>query len=404
MTRERNLAERVRALRLFCAGLVGGVLLGLVWILSPVVRIRVGTLVTERIGHLTANTEYWFRRRDPATVKGWEINIFITGLTVCNEIILEKISERMTVIRSRLVLYLYFATQRLFPRNRIWINLDSTGTFDYAAWNNDRRLFLPLSEAERGRGAEILESLGIPSDADYVCFAARDSAYLNDSSTTKNPGGWAYHDHRDVDIENFMPMAEEMAARGYWVLRMGAVVSAPLQTDNPRIIDYASYHRSAFGDVFLLGNSKFFIGDTAGIYRFASSFGRPVGLTNMTPLAYLNTGSGPNNNLVMPKRIRRVGDGTLLSLKDELESGADDFTTDQKFLDAGMMLVQNSAAEIASMARELDARIDGTWRDLPEDEELQQRFWSLIPEDHRLYGSPDRVATGFLRENRDFLN
>ena len=52
----------------------------------------------------------------------------------------------------------------------------------------------------------------------------------------------------------------------------------------------------------------------------------------------------------------------------------------------------------------MDERIKGTWQSTEEEEELQQRFWSLFKpsELNRVFLS--RIGAEFLRQNRELLD
>ena len=108
----------------------------------------------------------------------------------------------------------------------------------------DSPLPLNFSPEEEKLGQETLQKLGIPKNANFVCFSNRESAYLKKAYPHTN---WDYHDYRDSNIKNYIPAMEEMVRQGYYVLRMGSVVKEPLEINNPRIIDYAwSLERNEF--------------------------------------------------------------------------------------------------------------------------------------------------------------
>jgi putative glycosyltransferase (TIGR04372 family) len=195
-------------------------------------------------------------------------------------------------------------------------------------------------------------------------------------------------------------MAEWLASRNIWVLRMGAVVAKPFVSDNPRIIDYASHHRSDFGDIFLLGHCKFFVGDTAGMMDVCQIMHVPVALTNLVPITHLYPVPG---SMVMVKKYRRVSEKDFIPYREVVEKGYDGFQMSHQYDEVGIELTENTPEEILDMVQELNARIDGTWVTTPEDEELHARFWSIFPPGHPSHGCPARVPIYFLRRNRDLL-
>ena len=93
--------------------------------------------------------------------------------------------------------------------------------------------------------------MGIGADDWFVCMHARDTSYLREWRP-EYADAWDKVDFKNASIESYVKAAEYIAAQGGFVLRYGAVVEKPFPvTDNPRIIDYATKHRSDFMDIFL---------------------------------------------------------------------------------------------------------------------------------------------------------
>ena len=51
----------------------------------------------------------------------------------------------------------------------------------------------------------------------------------------------------------------------------------------------------------------------------------------------------------------------------------------------------------------MDERLKGTWQTTEEDEELQQRFWSLFRKSELHGVIKARIGGDFLRQNKDLL-
>ena len=70
---------------------------------------------------------------------------------------------------------------------------------------------LALTAADKQRGLQLLEALGIPAGSAWVCIHNRDSKYLASSvpSLKFAPGGsWAYHSYRDFAVKTLVLAAE----------------------------------------------------------------------------------------------------------------------------------------------------------------------------------------------------
>lgn len=380
---------------MFCLMVIGTCIVLPLVLLRPIIRVRIGILIYQRIGHLAANTEYWMRKNS-LQPKADEINVFFSSPKAANRQLLKMISRKVSVIKSALLSNILFETQKKWPKLSVWIPLDTLGPFDYQVWSNSKPQ-LSFTEAEIIKGRNLLRAMGIPEGAPYVCFSVRDNAYLD----MKFPGGdHHYHDYRDADIENCRLMAEWLAGQGIWVLRMGAVIEKPFISENPQIVDYAVKHRTDFGDIFLLGHCKFFVGDTAGVFWPAAILGVPVALANIVPITHLIPISG---SMLLPKKYRKVGTNNELPYREIVRMGADGYLFTEEYHKAGIELVENTPEEILGMVKEINARIDGTWVSTPEDEELHEKFWSIFPPGHPSSNCPVRVPIDFLRLNRSLI-
>ena len=145
---------------------------------------------------------------------------------------------------------------------------------------------LQFTDKEVARGEAGLRMMGIPTSTPFVCLIVRDSAFLDAHS----PRDWSYHNYRDSDIQNYVLAAEELADRGYFVIRMGAKVRETIKSSHPRVIDYAANGmRSDFMDVYLGAKCEFCISAVAGFDAVPFIFRRPIVWVNFVPFGYLPT-------------------------------------------------------------------------------------------------------------------
>lgn len=145
---------------------------------------------------------------------------------------------------------------------------------------------ISFTEEEKHYAQETLQMRGIPLNSKFICFSSRDSVYLN---TIIPKNDWSYHDYRDFSIYNCVSAVEELSKRGYFVFRMGAATKEVLDTDNPKIIDYANRFRDGFLDIYLLGNCYFFLGSHSGINSVPMIFRRPRAVVNVIPISDVHT-------------------------------------------------------------------------------------------------------------------
>jgi putative glycosyltransferase (TIGR04372 family) len=194
---------------------------------------------------------------------------------------------------------------------------------------------------------------------------------------------------------------EEMARRGYYGLRMGALVKEPLKSTHPRIIDYASSLRNDFLDIYLSSRCHFFLGCASGIDEVPKAFRRPVLYVNFIPLNLLHVLN--TVKLFIPKRLWLRAEKRFLTFSEILNSDIGAFCHTQQYEQAGIEAVNNTAQEITDVVAEMEERLKSAWLDAPEDEELQQIFWSKFSKDSLRRGVASRIGRDFLRQNKDLL-
>lgn len=388
---------------------------GVIRLLHPWFLVRFGDLIASRVGHFAGNTELYLCERDADInqPKQRHVDIFCMLAPVSNKQLATMWKRVIPHIWPSWLLASVRRLNQAMPGYELYVVGKNT-QHDRDVHNLLDRFppHLQFTDEEEARGKAGLRELGIPEGAPYVCLMVRDSAYL---TSHQLPGhqkaDFSYHDYRDCDIQNFVLAAEELAGRGYFVVRMGAKVHEAINTPHPRVIDYATNGmRTDFMDVYLGAKCTFCLTSGTGWDSIAwSTFRRPVVVTNCVPIGYSVTFS--SKFLLTAKRLISSDQRRELSLREisaqgigaELNGNADKLKNIQ--------FVENTPEEIRDVAIEMTERLNGTWREHEGDEALQKRFWELFPTDAvsianggALHGQiRARFGASFLRANRDWL-
>ncbi|MBN1870833.1 MAG: TIGR04372 family glycosyltransferase [Candidatus Omnitrophica bacterium] len=364
---------------------------------DSLIRVRIGKLEDDRIGHLAHNTDIYLRRMKMGKKVWREWHLMVCDKTA-NRQLLSMIKRRLCVLEHPIFLKFYKAARGWSYPSRIWADMPC----DYGAFEEYRIVKPPLSftEEENARGQNQLLRMGIPVEKSFVCMNARDNRYLKEQWVGGKKNDWQDQDFRNSNIDTFLPGAEYLASQGIYVLRMGHTVADPLMTTNERIIDYATRWRSDFMDVFLTGHGKFFLGDTAGLHCVALAFGVPVAAANWIPIRYTPPGK---QDLFIPKKLWDISRKRFLTFKEIIEGVIDRWEHAEQYIRSGIEPVSNTPEEILELVKEMNERIDGVWTPDEEDEELQMRYRALFPPSHYSYGFHARVGADFLRKNQDLL-
>ena len=252
---------------------------------------------------------------------------------------------------------------------------------------------------EEKKGIQVLKSLGIQRDREYICLHSRDSAFLDAACPQRD---WKYHNYRDSHIQNYVPAAEAMAKCGYYAIRMGAVVKDPVYSSNPKIIDYATNgQRTDFNDIYIASHCRFFLGSDGGPSIIPEMFRIPMVYVNWSLILFISV--WVTKALIIFKKFYLKDQNRFMTFSEimNLEFGGRD--TNEIFDKLDLELIENTPEEIHAVTVEMDERLNGTWQTTKEDEELQQRFWALFGPDK--LKSPDlRIGADYLRKNKDLLD
>jgi putative glycosyltransferase (TIGR04372 family) len=367
----------------------------LVRLLRPLVVVRFRPL-SNRIGQFVGSTEIYLCQHDLGMHSGRIIDLFYFQRTVPNNFVKSKWQKQLHVYPF---IYPLDRINRMIPGGSSHI-VPMPSIRDLNGYMEKAKIHFTFTQDEEDKGRAALESFGIPDGAPFVCFQARDPAYLDER--TGLTGQFAYHNYRDTDINTYLPAVNSLSELGYYSLRMGAIVKSPIQSENPRIIDYSTKHRTEFMDIYLSAQCSFYIIDTAGMCAVTGAFRRPILFVNFAPLEIVHTWR--EGVLTIPKKYWLAREQRYMNTSEILESGAGLFRAVDHFKEMGIELFDNTPEEISAAALEMDARLSGTWNTTKEDEEFQERFWSLFKPGDWNMEFRSRIGAQFLRENPYFLD
>ena len=379
-------------------------------LIKPWLLIRIGYLYGSRIGHLAANTELYLCERDAGinVPKQRYVDVFFMTKPICNHQLF-TMWKRILFIGPVWIFWPVHALNNLFlggVAHRIGDNTQN----DRDTHNLLDRFppHLKFTADEVSRGEAGLRAIGIPAGSPFICLSVRDSGYL---SLHYPLGDWRYHNFRDSNIQNFVLAAEELADRGYYVIRMGAKVNKAMKTTHPKVIDYAvNGMRSDFMDIYLGAKCEFLISSGAGWDAVPTwLFRKQAVFVNLVPLGY--TVSYSDRFLSTTKRHILSEKNHELTLSEIFTTGVGFCMSTSDYESKGIRLIENTPEEIRDIVIEMAERLNGTWQPHEEDELLQKRFWEIFPTDaisdfngRPLHGEiRARFGADFLRNNKNWL-
>ena len=367
-------------------------------LVRPWLLVRWAGLRSERIGHFSLNTELYLCERDAGINMPSRRHVdlfYFGGKPICN-CQLAIMWRRVLRVWPWWVLAPISRVNRLLPDGLDHeIGNNTQGDRDVHNLLDQLPSHLTFTAREEARGEAGLRAMGISPGAPFVCLVVRDSAYLDAHMPVVD---WSYHNYRDSNIQNYVLAAEELAERGYFVIRTGAKVQEPIKTKHPWVIDYATNGmRSDFMDVYLAAKCDFCLSGGSGFSAVFLSLRRPVVAVNVVPLKYLCTFT--TRCIAITKHHFAVQQNRQLTLQGICTYGVSSCSLSADFESKGIRLIENTPEEIRDVAMEMVERLNGTYLARKEDEAMQSRFWEFFPKDE-LHGMiKSRIGTAFLRQN-----
>ena len=391
---------------IFCLPAIPFVIL--IRFLRPILLVRWGNLISSRIGHFAANTELYLCEQDAGINKPKcrYVDVFYMGYKPISNIVLANMWERHLLIAPSWLMTPIAMANKLIPGGRIHeIGNNIQNDRDINNLMNKFPPHLQFTEEEELRGKEGLVKIGIKLGSPFVCLLVRDSSYLS----THLGKDFNYHNYRDTDVQNYVLAAEELASRGYFVIRMGVYVKKAINSTSPKVIDYATNGmRTDFMDIYLGAKCSFCISVGSGFDAIPYIFHRPTVYVNMVPLGYLWTFRENSIGITKHYFNRRLGKELTLNEIFNHGIGFSVYTADYESKD--IELVENTPEEIRDVVIEMAERLNGSWQSVGDDEYLQKLFWKIFPVNAydlrgvRLHGEV-KIYFGakFLRNNRNWL-
>lgn len=356
-------------------------LLPVLYILEPFVKVRFTHIWSDRIGHLCFNTHIFYARRQWNPEPSRTLRL-IFGWKPCNETLFRLWQRVLPLHRSRLLSALHHFTKDVPGWSRFRApmphNLNDYREIDYPG------AILHLNSEEERRGRRLLEEMGADPDGWFVAFHCRDEAFHAERASGTFIDA---RRHRNADVSTYLEAARRIARRGGYAIRMGSLVDKPLpDLGEPRIVDYATHHRSDFGDIYLCARTRFFLGSSSGMHSIPPLFDVPVGMAQQIPGIPVAL---KRQSRYILKMLRDKTTGTILPYREWQRLGLFDvaqlrpWDIFDTYESHGVEVVDNTAEDVADLAEEMLDRHDG----LPDPEEgvrLQEefirRFVSYLPD------------------------
>ena len=348
------------------------------------------TVFTDRVGHLAIEPDCLLKEQALGNISPRKWIILAPPERIANEHLLIYWQQHFKIIRNQAFCFLISSMSRWgLMRYDIDQYIRAIGeaqtAYDiYAQWKSLPPI-LTLSAEDDAWGANMLQKLGLPECAWFVCVHAREGGF--------SPVDEELHSHRNSSIHNTFPAMHEIIKCGGWIIRIGDPSMQRLPAMNC-VIDYAHHPlKSARLDVILCARARFFLGNTSGIALVSTIFGVPCALSNMVPISAMGISAA---DISIPKLHWSLRENRYLTFREIFASKLSRSQYSSDFVNAGIRLEENTAADIKALAREMLNTLDGNIASDAQASRLQQEFISLFQNNHYSFGTASLIGANFI--------
>ena len=370
----------------------------LIKIIKPIFFIRFGCLQSEQIGPCAGQTELNLCEKEHGIQPKKTFDIYNIGnpLFRCN--------NQLIIMWKRIL--------RVYPRSRYFWNIMRSFSFfkshvirttlgerDVHGLLEISPVHLSFTKNEIIQAKKDLLKMNIKDNDKYVLMINRGQKYLSNTQTKAN---YDYHSHRNSSIQDYMPMAEMLAANGNSVIRVGHMVSDIMKNENKKIIEYDhDGFRTELLDIYLGANCRYVVGSDTGYLSVAAAFHRPIVWVNVSHLDQIDCYF--KNWITIFKTYWLKAEKRFMSIKEIFATGVAKYNTNEEFEKKGIELINNTPQQITDAASEMEKRLDGSWQESDEDKNLQKLFWEHCKTSNTYGVIKSKIGAKFLKEIKHLL-
>ena len=360
---------------------------------SPV-PFKIYVLRVDRVGQMAGNQEEIMCEFDLG-LRPREYRVFVHRDRPSNSVLMDM--QKRVLPIYQIFLPLFDVCHKLGGLGVSSMELAGISGFDALQLTSKTKQHLDFTPGEIEQAERECRELGIDPHKPFIPVLSRDASYLKSlQEPTDNDS------YRNVDINTFVPAMEYLADR-FQVMRVGSVVNSTMNTTHKGIFDYSlSGKRSDLLDVFFSAKCHFFFSCGTGLDSITSCcFRKPVLYVNFTPVSVLPILKPWT--LLIPKKYWHLDEQRYLRLSELLETGIADLYTPRALNPHRVVIHDNTPEEVLEAAKEMEARLDGTWVETEEAREMQAKFWSFYRNQSSDHVCVGRIGTHFLKNNPNWL-
>ena len=376
----------------------------MIYIIRPIILIRIGLLSSWRMGHFAHDPEIYLANKNFS--KKNSLDLIVNTKIISNSFLKKKWSKKINFLYPKIGFPIFKINEFLisyfnFPKHHqlLFKSYDGNNLVEKSNQN------ILLNNNEKEDGWKILRSIGVKKNDNIVCLDVRDNAYLSFRFPGRN---WSYQDSRDCDIQKFIPLTKFLNQKGYFVFRMGRKVNKKMNYSHEKYFEYCNSDiQSDFLDVFVASICDFVISTGTGWAAIPTfNFRKPAIYCNSLPVGEFLTHSKKimlSTKIHYSKKLDRN-----LNLSEIMQKYAFSLYKINKSLfevmSEELILKEHDEEELLSIAKEfLKYKNLGFKRLEMNEKKIHEKFWKIYSNELEILKK--KYKNNFIHDNhKDFLS
>jgi putative glycosyltransferase (TIGR04372 family) len=383
-----------------------GVLIGtpfatLIRLIDPFVRVRVGPLRSNIIGHFVFDLEYHLSCLDASRKRDRTLAYYTHSSPVNSQ--WDKMVRRVISVRQW---YRYIDWASCILPGSGKHKLFGTGASrDLSGVLMKYSPHVYFTSKEEKLGRQFLEEIGCGSSREFIFLIVRDSAYKNSVGGRYHKNkDWSYHDYRNSEIDSYKDAVRYLIDQGYSVIRGGSVVENPLLIKSAHFFDYATSGKTSdLLDIWLAARCRFVLSTCTGLDEVSRVFCRAAVYVNFLPLVLVPSYS---QAVSAPKRLFWRETGKELTMDECIKNP---FLDTLSYERADIQIRDLESIETLEVVIEGERRLRKKWQTDEQNVLDQSKFWCKLKEadpeglSHGKIHKDSYISSCFLQRNPNWL-
>ena len=325
--------------------LLSPIIIFMIFIIFPIKKIRIGSIPTHRIGHLSQEMALYLGSK-----KKDNFDIFFPQNRICNLTLYNLIKKKLFVLSGDILWPIFTILKRL----SLYVYFFDNFIVKTTVWDKKNKYNIlkdfKLSKHQIKKGESFLKKIGIKKKDKIVLLCIRDAKYLKKNFSQN----YSYHDHRNCNSQNFIFAINFLIKKGYYVFKMGQDSEDNLDLKSKKFINYSKYYRDDFMDIYLSYRCLFNISTSTGIDGVSSYiFKRPLLVANIVPLKDISEYATTKNFLITFKEYLDTKSNKKLNFSEMKKRKLFDIVRSSDFKKAGVKLIENDKITIQQAVKEM---------------------------------------------------